>query len=617
MIRPLRGLYTLLLTLFQIVSSGFRVFALDGLRAGVVDVRPLSRAVRLLVVAALALVILFLLSLLFGDTLRAGMPLQTLRLGGTGVRALTVPVITTPLTLIAIILAWSYILTAALYIRAGLRWLTFVVYILFGLLAFTNGMNNFAGLGVANVVAAVAPTLGVLLAFGLMVIALLFLPRLRVSYALGFFIMLSLNLLMLLPSLWSTAYVSLTVPDAPFHMADMLNETLMVTRALLVPFLLISGAEMANFALTASGWATQAAERHTTRGLAVALLFLLLVLRLANLISDLGFSAPNAFQWNAFPWPSWAGALILLMGLAVIGMCLRKPLATMLDAEEVPFGTIVWLSIAFALLQILLVASGRLIVYVVLGLVLVTNDFAQATALSNDIFGWVSIISATYGRYSVLIQAGLGLLIAAFHLWPGKGASQTSSRASSRWLLVAFGLVLAWGQAWRWVTQREQPLAGLHFEYAHVDHLLIIGLLIASIVLVARGQLTRDRALRLLGVAVLAALLNQTSFLDNPFSPVFGAAAMVLLVIGIVWNVLTAGGRFLNADSAAFPRPSRALMYFGYVMLSVVVANWFFASHAVEQQTQQGDLSLSGFNIFGLTLAYVVLVRLGRPLLPD
>jgi uncharacterized membrane protein len=150
-----------------------------------------------------------------------------------------------------------------------------------------------------------------------------------------------------------------------------------------------------------------------------------------------------------------------------------------------------------------------------------------------------------------------------------------------------------------------------------LDALLIVALIAATAWLLMRGELTQDRAVRLLGITILTALLHQTGFLDNPFSPLFSAGGVLLLVIGITWSVLTAGGRFLNADSSGFPRMSRALMYYGYIMLSLCVAHWFVVSHAVEQQTRQSDITLSGFLLYGLAVAMWLLAQRGRPLMGE
>ena len=63
----------------------------------------------------------------------------------------------------------------------------------------------------------------------------------------------------------------------------------------------------------------------------------------------------------------------------------------------------------------------------------------------------------------------------------------------------------------------------------------------------------------LLVVTVLSALLNETDFLRNPFSPLFRLAGISFLAFGILWGVLTAGGRYTNAEMPIFrPLVTRA-----------------------------------------------------------
>jgi hypothetical protein len=89
----------------------------------------------------------------------------------------------------------------------------------------------------------------------------------------------------------------------------------------------------------------------------------------------------------------------------------------------------------------------------------------------------------------------------------------------------------------------------------------------------------------------------------------------MFLVFGIVWNILTAGGQFVNQSSPGLPRDSRLLLYVGYVLLSVSVAHWYLVSHNIVVQIVQGDINVLGFLVLGLPLAYLTLVEGGERLL--
>ena len=81
-------LITFILTTWQIIISGLRIYAWDSLKRGIIDLRPLSRVARLLALTGLVLVFFFLLSILFAQTLRTTGSLESLRLGSSAVRPL-------------------------------------------------------------------------------------------------------------------------------------------------------------------------------------------------------------------------------------------------------------------------------------------------------------------------------------------------------------------------------------------------------------------------------------------------------------------------------------------------------------------------------------------------
>jgi hypothetical protein len=122
----------------------------------------------------------------------------------------------------------------------------------------------------------------------------------------------------------------------------------------------------------------------------------------------------------------------------------------------------------------------------------------------------------------------------------------------------------------------------------------------------ARGRLTRARASRLLFVLTVGALLRQTDFLANPFSPVLGFAGIYFVAFGIAWDALTMG-TWANAGSVRLPRVSRVFLYLGYVLITLAVINWTFGTHdLVAASRLTGDQAIFGFTRFGLPLIYVI-----------
>ena len=110
----------------------------------------------------------------------------------------------------------------------------------------------------------------------------------------------------------------------------------------------------------------------------------------------------------------------------------------------------------------------------------------------------------------------------------------------------------------------------LSYRYEQVDILATLLLTVLALFWLIRRTLSPERTIRLLVIALLLALLNQTDFLDNPFSPLFSFAGVAFLIFGIIWNILMAGS-FANLSSPGLPRESRLLLYIGYVLISVAI----------------------------------------------
>ena len=58
---------------------------------------------------------------------------------------------------------------------------------------------------------------------------------------------------------------------------------------------------------------------------------------------------------------------------------------------------------------------------------------------------------------------------------------------------------------------------------------------------VVRGRLTEDRARRLLLLVLITALMRQTGFIEDPFSPVLGFTGIGMIALGLIWDALTIG----------------------------------------------------------------------------
>jgi len=174
-----------------------------------------------------------------------------------------------------------------------------------------------------------------------------------------------------------------------------------------------------------------------------------------------------------------------------------------------------------------------------------------------------------------------------------------------------------WVLFWEF-TRRGQVLGRLAFNYRDIEALampvLLAGLLLAAL---AR-RLSRRTLLHLTAAAVLLWLLESQAWLSDPLSPLFGliGAQAVFLSVSIFLNVMSAGDHFaLNEEFEHFPRLSRALLYFGYALLTVTTVTWLAASHNASAMAQQGQVATNGFIAIGLPLAFFTLLTANPDLL--
>lgn len=94
---------------------------------------------------------------------------------------------------------------------------------------------------------------------------------------------------------------------------------------------------------------------------------------------------------------------------------------------------------------------------------------------------------------------------------------------------------------------------------------------------------------------------------DNNFEvPAMTAAGqLMILAIGLLWDVLTSGDRWTNGDSPNVPRPARVLLYFGYVSMTITAILYFKGTG------QSGTYDEDMFAILGLTLMGIPLYLFG------
>jgi hypothetical protein len=567
----------------KVASGALNAFVLDVARDGAIDFRPLHPVLRVMVGVGFAVLGLFMAGLLFSDQLRPLFPREILLLESSDARTVMVPTPYVPLTLFGLTLAWGFILAGGLYTRPLLRWLVFLAYVFFFALDGALQLASAAlGLtGIFNVL------LFLLLIFlnSLIFFTFLLFPIVKVPRPVGWLWL--VGLVGILAALGYGMATRAQLVQNEFIAGGFMSGVITNLFLLVLSFLLISGLGWIDFALQTSKWAVGAVQQHADRFVVLIFLLGLLGVRAMGMIQSV---ARSGWEPNGL-----IGAALLIVGLAGIAY-LRRSLA---PHGEVPFAFLVWFAILLPVGQYLIYLLSRIgFVFLILQIMR-----AEAQTWSDQLSDWTRMLSEGETVIRPLLVMMAGVVIAFIAHRRGNGT------------LATFGLVVAWMHLLQWLMACGRPLAAYRYEYADVDRVMMGLLLAVVLVRIFSNRLTYDAMLRLLAIALLLALLNQTDFLDNPFSPLFGFAGLAFFVFGVFWNVIDLAGTFVNKDTPGLPRDSRALLYIGYVLMGVVVSHWFVASHNLVFQQLQNDMTYLAFVQLGYPLAFTVILEGGRALL--
>lgn len=581
----------------HILYGAARIFAWDSLKSGFIDIRRLARVPRVLALAGLALVFGFVVSILFNDPLRTSGVLELLPISSNATRAIFVPSTAVPLTLIALVLAWSLILTSALHIQRWARWGIFLSYLFFGVPS--SFIATLSGAAVESPLLLFLILLLAALCWLGLLAAFVFLPRRKFSITLEFGIVLSsvggLFVLMLFSAVQATQLGSVDFVNG-YLTADAITNP----RNLIIPLICLSGAEIIDFGITFTGWGAQATARYARAWMVTLLLGAFLLFRWGNVFLANFLPGVSNAQMLAWGGAALAGAALL----PIAWWRLRQKSDDSISAR-LRIG-LVLLLVAPPMLNflVILVLEIFLLAFTVLRFVLTGTLDSSALSSLNNVSDIVVGLATLWREslYVVLTAVGIGM------------AMYGARRA--RFTLAAFGMILAWTQFVYWLMQNGRPLQHLRYRFGDLEIWILLALTALTIYWLARRQLTKDRALKLLALAVFAWLLNFTDFLDNPLTLFFGLAGISYTAFGIFWAVLTAGGRWrVNGDSPQFPNSSRVLLSIGYVLLTLNISHWFLVTHNIAERALNDDITLLGLRVIGYTLAYLVIVEGGRALL--
>jgi hypothetical protein len=134
----------------------------------------------------------------------------------------------------------------------------------------------------------------------------------------------------------------------------------------------------------------------------------------------------------------------------------------------------------------------------------------------------------------------------------------------------------------------------------------MIGVMVFMLQKIIRRQTIQLLLPRYIIVLVLSILMQQTSFLNNPLSPILGFAGVAFVAFGFIWDVLF-GVAWINQDSRQFPRIARVLGYIGYSLLTVTAVAWAgISQNPVLLSLLSGDIVYQGYHLFGMPAIHLL-----------
>jgi hypothetical protein len=594
-----------------LVTSGWQTVVWGNVRAGSVSLSGMPRSFRLLVRFGLLLTIGLLVVLLFSDVWRVASPLQPLLFFSDSLSGLYAPVVFVPVVIGLLALAWSYLLSGALHTPWAVKLAAVGLFALFdiGLVSNLFGSVLFElrmltlGLpaGVPwSVVALALHMAGWLALLGLVAARWRRPARLDIEFPI---------VLAAVGLIFFTTFAGPALSTSQLQMQEtatgiQLTQTLQAISIFLTPFFVIAGAEVAEFGLTVTSSVTTGLARRRRLQLpsgrslwALGLGAFLFVRFVAQWINPL-------LEGEGPPW-RW-GAVVIGFVLMAFYLSGRRRQPRDLPRWVVPSAGILLYT---TLLLVQLIATAALFG----AIILITLE------LSGD---WVlEVLYRVFGAFTQANEIFVCTLafLAGLVLWVRARLRGAAAPPAARYAWLFAIWLLWWSQ-----TRPGAVLGALTFRYEHLSALATPVLMIALLAVLLAGRLHAPdgRSLTFLtAAAVLAWVLEFQALLSDPLSPLFGllGAEAVILSVSIYLNVMAAGNRFgLNESTPIFPRTSRALLYFGFALLTVTTVNWLAAAHHATALSANEQITSNGYIAVGLPLAFWALLSrhpsaLGEP----
>jgi hypothetical protein len=559
------------------------------LRDGTLSLRGLSLGTRSLIWLGFGLLVVALGAVVANDTLRSQFPLLALRSSVVG-RGSLVPIALVPLTLFLISIPWALALTGALHAHPAIRLGTVLLYV-----ALTIGWIGQATVG---------STLDLVRSWtAILLVPSLFALRWRSAAR----PVLEFPLLLLLTSF---AYItfqaqgaeSVRISGVDLLLAHLNGEVLSLT-LMILPLLALAGMSVAGFTRQAAGWTVDVAGRWLPGRVLRAALAALLAWRLYEVV----LGAISRRETTSL------GAAALAYG-GVLGVPLAVLLAWLLVMKaphlSPPPDTIARAADRHALRVIFIFVGPQLLGFLLVTLVLPSTTLGLVPYEAGQSF----LASVVGALNSDAMNLYWRLLVAGLAVAAGVVLARRDQRGLGLFLAV-FGLTAALKE----LTVPDGPL-GLLAPYgglgALVDFWWVLSVALFGATWLVRGRLTDDRVAGLLLLLLITALLGQTDFISNRFSPFFGSGGVWFIAFGLAWDALTIGA-WANQSTPALPRVSRILLYLGYSLLTVTVVNWAVSVHDLTALSRlTGEAALDGLERYGRPMLYAIFAVTLAPAAP-
>jgi len=604
---PARTTLAAVVGLVWAISFGAaRDFVWSDLRHGLISLRGLAYTTRVLVWFGIVLFLAAIAVLLFNGRWREGSDLVALTssLHNPG-RGATIPRGLIPLTLFLLAIGWSFLLAGALH--AG-RWAKLGVLVLYLLMAAQWIHVTNPALALLSSSASLGGYLAALFAGWALLLAVpaFFWWRRHADArpAVEFSVLLLLVGATLLLA-HARALAAWQVMGSPM-LSALLEWNAQHLAFLVLPMFLLIGVDLALLTRQVGVWTAGIVEQRLSRRGPLVLLALVLAWRAWDVGQEA--AARMAREGVLAEMLQYTRAASVPLLVLLVWWAVTRWGGAEEEAETGTEALAQWVR-RHALLLILLFSAVQ---FASLGIMSVLAALPQTQGTMALVQGWTGRQSGF--PLTTVWQSALDVAALGGAIW----LARRGQRSLALYLGI-LGLLHLWSRA----LWPGNLLEALRWSGSGPEDLWWVAIFGGfALAWALRGQLTTTRAAGLLALVVMSWLLRQVDLLDDPYSPFFFTYSGIgFIAFGIGWDMLTAGS-WANDSTPRLPRPSRVLLYVGYVLLAVAAVNWAVTSHDLYTVGRfTGEGAAVGFDNFGKPLVFAVfalslaaLAREGRQL---